>query len=79
MITHYTMAAEIDRQRREQIAASIAAARRRTPHSLRRWWQFDVPHRSASPVPPDPTVLSGTATASRFTTWRLTATRIKEQ
>jgi hypothetical protein len=63
VITHYTMAAEIDRQRREQVAASIAAARRRRPRSRRAWWQFDVPHRSASPVPPDPTVLSGAATA----------------
>jgi hypothetical protein len=52
MTTHYTIVAEIDRQRREQIAASIAASRRHRPQGRRRWWERHFLHRPGTTVSP---------------------------
>jgi hypothetical protein len=55
MTIHYTVLAEVDRQRREQLAARIAATRRpkRQPR-LRRWHHDHLhhPHPATHPVAP---------------------------
>jgi len=49
MTTHYTVLAEVDRQRREQVTANL----RRPAQLRRRWWHRDhlpQPHPATHPV-----------------------------
>jgi len=41
MTIHYTVLAEVDRQRREQLAARIAATRRPARQRRLHWWHDD--------------------------------------
>ena len=61
LTTHYTIAAEIGRQCREQIAASIAASRRRRRHGRRWRWGPAFPRRPASTTAPTAAATSRSA------------------
>ena len=45
MTIHYTVLAEVDRQRREQLAARIAATRRPARQRRLPWWHRDHLHQ----------------------------------
>jgi hypothetical protein len=59
MINDWASLAELDRQRRAQIASSIAAARRHPRQRRARWWEREFLPR------PNPMTHPLTATASR--------------
>ena len=53
MTIHYAVLADVDRQRREQLAARIAATRRHARHRRLRWWHRDhlpQPHPATHPA-----------------------------
>ena len=53
MTIHYAVLAEVDRQRREQLAACVAATRRPARQPRLRWWHRDhlhQPHPATHPV-----------------------------
>jgi hypothetical protein len=59
--THYAIALDIGRQRREQIAASFAASRRRMPRARRYWQRPSFPRRRASAALPTAAATSRSA------------------
>ena len=56
MTVHYTVLAEVDRQRREQVSASL----RRPAQPMRRWWHRDHLHHPMTHPVTDPVAAATT-------------------
>jgi hypothetical protein len=86
MTIHHTVLAEVDRQRREQIAASIAISPRVRASRRRRWWERDHLQRPTATATsaqmeraaPSRAVISGMRLRSALGRWLRTIETVTE-